>query len=273
MKYDDFIRYFDVRSKHSNGCQAICPCHSDKTASLSISRGRVHPIVMRCFAGCSNEDILSAVGLKVSDMFEEKPQKTWRDFLEWDGRKIEKVYNYYSFYSDDYGYSRIRFVGTKRMTIGRFVGAVEDSNIDVTITKNGSIASQFPFALYGNLQLVKQAIAKNKYVFVTEGEKDTDTLTRLGYPSCTYGSSDSWYKELAECFRDARLIVLADNDDVGRKVAKRIRTDVKGLAMECYVVVPMPDMMHGDITDFFDAGHTKNDFERMIREHINEQRT
>jgi hypothetical protein len=38
---------------------ARCPAHEDGTASLHISRGDKHPIVLKCHAGCDPVDILS----------------------------------------------------------------------------------------------------------------------------------------------------------------------------------------------------------------------
>lgn len=56
------------------GFMARCPCHDDRTASLSVtlkaeSRGDI--ILIKCFAGCQTSSILDAVGLTFSDLFED----------------------------------------------------------------------------------------------------------------------------------------------------------------------------------------------------------
>lgn len=40
-----------------------CPAHDDKNASLSISAGRNGEVLLHCFAGCSFESIMDAIGL------------------------------------------------------------------------------------------------------------------------------------------------------------------------------------------------------------------
>ena len=47
---------------------ARCSAHDDRTPSLSISL-RGDSIALYCFAGCSTEDVLSAIGLTFSDLY------------------------------------------------------------------------------------------------------------------------------------------------------------------------------------------------------------
>ena len=46
-----------------------CPAHDDKEASLSITTGSNNCILLKCFAGCSANDIVTALGLKLSQLF------------------------------------------------------------------------------------------------------------------------------------------------------------------------------------------------------------
>jgi putative DNA primase/helicase len=55
---------------------ALCPAHPDKTPSLSASVGSDDRVLLKCFAGCSVEQICGAVGKKVADLFAPKPQTT-----------------------------------------------------------------------------------------------------------------------------------------------------------------------------------------------------
>jgi len=50
--------------------RALCPAHGSKSRSLSVREvdGRV---LIHCFAGCEVEDILAAVGLQFSDLYEQ----------------------------------------------------------------------------------------------------------------------------------------------------------------------------------------------------------
>ena len=46
-----------------------CPAHQDRSPSLSVSRGRDDRMLLHCFAGCSTEAVLGAVGWRFVDMF------------------------------------------------------------------------------------------------------------------------------------------------------------------------------------------------------------
>ena len=53
----------------SSGWQARCPAHDDGTASLSVSEGTDHRILLHCHAGCSPESVVGAMDLKLADLF------------------------------------------------------------------------------------------------------------------------------------------------------------------------------------------------------------
>ena len=54
---------------------AKCPAHDDRKNSLSVTQERDGKILLHCHAGCQTEDILSAMGLTMKDLFPE-PMKT-----------------------------------------------------------------------------------------------------------------------------------------------------------------------------------------------------
>lgn len=51
---------------------ACCPAHADKSPSLSIKRVDDRALV-HCFAGCHIDDVLTAIGLELGDLFD-KPK-------------------------------------------------------------------------------------------------------------------------------------------------------------------------------------------------------
>lgn len=58
-----------------------CPAHPDRSPSLSIRPGTAGGILLRCFAGCSNENILAAGGLVWADVCpprENAPRHAWK---------------------------------------------------------------------------------------------------------------------------------------------------------------------------------------------------
>lgn len=63
-----------VKQKRHNEWVACCPSHNDKNPSLAIkydeSTGK---IIMKCWAGCDINDICTAIGIEVSDLFPDAP--------------------------------------------------------------------------------------------------------------------------------------------------------------------------------------------------------
>src|SRR5215471_7483754 len=59
-----------LQAKRSGaGWIANCPAHEDHKPSLSISEGADGRALLKCFAGCSTESVLAALGLRVRDLF------------------------------------------------------------------------------------------------------------------------------------------------------------------------------------------------------------
>jgi hypothetical protein len=71
-----------------NSFVACCPAHQDKSPSLAI-RQADERILLHCFAGCSVDDIVSAVGMELSDLFQ--------DGQKWHRQKPVK----HAFYASD----------------------------------------------------------------------------------------------------------------------------------------------------------------------------
>jgi hypothetical protein len=78
MKLDQFLTKLDrVKSTGTNQWVACCPHHGDKRPSLAIKHDTVTgKVLVKCWAGCDIEDIMAAVGMKVSDLFPDKPEYT-----------------------------------------------------------------------------------------------------------------------------------------------------------------------------------------------------
>src|SRR6266516_5103205 len=51
------------------GWRACCPAHTDRKPSLSIGLGEHGQVLLKCFAGCSLERIVEAMGLTMTDLF------------------------------------------------------------------------------------------------------------------------------------------------------------------------------------------------------------
>ncbi len=260
MTYEESLSHFRVVKRYSDKAQCRCPCHDDRRASLTITKGKKCTLLY-CHAGCQFEDILQAVNLKKSDLFyEERPLgSSWRAYIECrEGRKIEAIYNYVSI-NDDYAFTKVRLQG-KKMIYGMLVSERFTYGLEGR-TRKGLCAV---YAL-DSVQAINKAASEGKPIFIPEGEKDADVLAKQGYTAFTYGGVNDWVADMAQLCKGAVVYILADNDEPGRRVANTIQNDLRGIAKSAKVIVPMPDIPKADISDYFAEGHTKEEFEQLLK--------
>jgi hypothetical protein len=73
---DVVLASLDNPRRSGKGWTARCPAHDDKGPSLSINEGDDGRVLLHCFAGCSTAEVVSAVGLTLSDLFERPDWKS-----------------------------------------------------------------------------------------------------------------------------------------------------------------------------------------------------
>lgn len=77
MKIEEFLsRLQGVSESGAGSWIACCPAHEDSNPSMSVSIGDNGGILVHCHAGCSAESIVGALGLKMSDLMKDSPDKT-----------------------------------------------------------------------------------------------------------------------------------------------------------------------------------------------------
>lgn len=69
---------------------ACCPAHADKTPSLSI-RDTGEKVLIHCFAGCPAEEVLDAVELRFSDLYDDKYKAAFAAACAYKGRKFKPL--------------------------------------------------------------------------------------------------------------------------------------------------------------------------------------
>ena len=94
-------------------------------------------------------------------------------------------------------------------------------------------------------------------VFCVEGERDVASLETLGLLATTNaGGAGKWRPEYGEALRGRRVVILPDNDDIGRKHAEQVARALTGVAAGVSVV-ELPGLpAKGDVTDWIAAGGT-----------------
>lgn len=259
MTFEKILSYFQVIRKYDDKVQARCPAHNDRQASLTITKGR-NCTLLHCHAGCEFGTIIQAVGLKKQDLFyEDKPlNSNWKSYVEnREQRRVEAVYNYISL-NGAYTFTKIRLEGKKIL-----YGILDNERF--TYGLGGKHRSELK-SLYFNPRETQRAISEGNPIFYVEGEKDVDTLKSKGYVAITAGGVNDWQSDFAQVFKGADVYILADNDEVGKRLANRVQSDLQGVAKSARVVIPVPDIPKADISDFFAAGHSREEFEQLLKE-------
>jgi hypothetical protein len=64
-------RLSKVKQRKPDQWMACCPAHDDRDPSLSIKEAHDGKVLLHCWSGCTADDIVAAIGLELSDLFEE----------------------------------------------------------------------------------------------------------------------------------------------------------------------------------------------------------
>ena len=211
-------------------------------------------------------ELKSAFNIKDSPIGKNTVKEAWIVYLE---RKFNAKYiEYYDYFLTDqsgkavYAYTKVRLqdkAGKKKLIYGRFNG---DRFI---LGLQGKKAKDI-LAIYGSsVFAIQKAIDRQETIFYVEGEKDANTLMEKGYTVFTCGGSGDWKKGVSEIVRQANVIILADNDRPGEQLAYQVMQDLQLIANNVSIIKPMPDVTKGDITDYFEAGHSVEEFETLIK--------
>lgn len=243
MTYDKFLK----KLQGVHGKTALCPAHDDKRRSLShsVKNGK---ILIHCHAGCSVEDIVIAMGLKMSDLFDE-PEKNMN---------IIKVYDYY----DENNSLLFQVCRTLNK---QFFHRRPDGHGSWIWDMKG--IKPLPY----KLPELKKALEAGETVFIVEGEKDANNLASLGLTAtCNHGGAGKWKEVHSRHFpASSKVIILPDNDEPGRKHGQAVARQLAGRG--CQVkVLELPGLpKKGDVSDWLAAGGTKEDLLKLIEETSN----
>jgi 5S rRNA maturation endonuclease (ribonuclease M5) len=221
------------RGNEHRGYTALCPAHEDSTPSLSLSEGHDGRALLKCFAGCEGQEIVAALGLEWGDLFADDAPEVRSDdwtveaeyvYTNGDGGKLFKV---------------VRYVGKKFRQM-RWAGSGWEWGLEGVDR-----------VLY-RLPDVLAAKARNDLIFLTEGEKDAEAVCRAGKCGTTMpGGVGKWSDDYTETLTGAKVIILADDDDAGRKHAEEVFRRLHGKAV---VNVCLPAEGHKDIAAQLAAG-------------------
>ena len=227
---------------------ARCPAHEDRTPSLSISRGRNGRTLVLCHAHCPQTAVLDA--LRDRNLWP-PPKTNGRDRMN-GSRRIVATYEYL----DEAGtllYQVCRYA-PKDFRQRRTPGPDDPPH---------KIRDGWVWSVQGvrvvpyKLPELLEAIANQHPVYIVEGEKDTDNLTKLNIAAtCNAGGVGKWRHEHALFLTGADVILIPDNDDAGRVHMQAVARSLAGIANRIRVV-DLPNLpAKGDVSDWIAAGGT-----------------
>lgn len=224
-------RFAGARQTTRGGWEMLCPCHDDKRPSLGISVGEKGGVVMHCLAGCTNADILAAVGLTLRDL---APVATNGE------HQPETVYRY----DDEQGEPLFEVVKTADKRFWQRLPGGQKGKIEKRV-------------LYRLPDLLRAP--PHAPVFIVEGEKDADNLWKHHLPATTNPmGAGKWRQEFTDWLL-ARLpsrsfIILPDNDEPGLKHADEVLHSLKraGLKAQVRQLAGLPPK--GDVSDWLASG-------------------
>ncbi|HQJ40426.1 MAG TPA: CHC2 zinc finger domain-containing protein, partial [Exilispira sp.] len=268
IKFDEAIYKLDAK-KIGKNYMALCPCHSDTDRSLSIFKGDNNKAVFHCFAGCKHSEIYNFLNennnyiptkenINIPKNNINIPKKERKYSLEFLKNNSTSLY----VYTDEN--NKPVFLVRRYSTLQKTKNFAQYSFIDSSTLKLG-LNNNKTF-LY-NLSDLISGIKEGRAIFVVEGEKDVETLKKLnliGTTSPMGGGRSKWKEHFNQYFKDARVIILPDNDLTGKEHAENIIKNLTGIAKEIKLI-NLPDLKEkGDITDWIQAGHDKKELFEII---------
>ena len=121
---------------------------------------------------------------------------------------------------------------------------------------------------YGAVRLMPLSALESNIVFLLEGEWDTFLHETMGFKAITQtAGAGTWRTDWNNLFKGKIVYIVYDCDDAGRKGAKKVATQLMGVAEKVHIIgLPLkgtPD--DKDITDYYiKNGKTAEDFMELV---------
>lgn len=194
-----------VKKVAPNTYRAYSPLRDEKEPSLYITEKGDGTILMYDHGGGKTEDILSSIGMTMHVLFTDKGNVGSRSEGSEPTRKIEAIYKYY----DKCGKCVAEKVRYSPKSFG---------------WRRQNADGSYDYHKPENVPPYNMAVLENsEAIFLVEGEKDVDTLTHYGLPAVSLpdgARQGHWPDVYTRYFSDKVILILPDNDDVGRAYSK-----------------------------------------------------
>jgi len=243
-----------------NSYMALCPAHDDKNPSLSVKEEENGKVLLYCHAGCippgdqgALQKFLDLLGLEPKDLYIQAPERLspvkkptkkeivgTYDYKDISGRMVYQVVRY-----SPKGFSQRQPDGQ-----GKWVWSLDG-------------VEPIPY----RLPELTEALKTGEMILITEGEKDVDNLYKRGFiATCNPMGAGKWSENHSRHFPlRSRITILPDNDSPGLKHAQNIARQLhdRGCSVR---ILELDVASKGDVSDWFDKGHTGEELSLLINE-------
>lgn len=232
--YDEVLARLDHVKRHGDSAMASCPSaahgkgQGDRNASLSVAY-KDGQVLINCHSLCHPQDVMAGLGMEWEDLWDE-PIKDAR------GIKVaEFIYQ--------------RSDGTPHFLVERWQKGDGKSFVQrVPGESKAGYPKDFLTCLYGVPEVLAQCKVGGDVYFV-EGEKCVHAARQMGLVATTSPNGVAgWRDYFVRWLRGAgKVIVVADNDEPGRKYAAAVCAAVRGagivaLTMRVGLTAPKADL-------------------------------
>ncbi|MBU1676220.1 hypothetical protein KKA85_10615 [bacterium] len=256
-KLDFSAVYRDIRGAKPSGnghLVGLCPFHDDHTPSFGYS---IKDGTWECFAGCGKGDVFAYLTRRSDkpfmDVLLELGDRVGVPRPE-NGAEKEPLVTYS--YRDETG--AVLFQVLRSPGKGFWQRRPNGPSGWINNLKG---VRPVPYRLPDLLA------RPDETVLIVEGEKDADRLHEAGLLATTNsGGAGKWKAAHSECLRGRDVAILPDNDAPGRDHATKVERSLQGVAASVRVV-DLPDLPEkGDVSDWFDAGHTVEELQELVEQ-------
>lgn len=194
--------------------KACCPAHQDDNSSLTVRVSEKGDLLLKCFAGCSFDDIVKALGVTKAECFASYSRKESREVCSYD-------------YCDEQGtllYQVVRFdpkdFRQRRPKDGLWEWGLGDTRR----------------VLY-RLPEVVDARNSGRRVLIVEGERDVDSLAKHGLlATCNPMGAGKWQESYSLSLIGRTCIIIPDNDQPGEKHAQEVYDSLRPHAAQVVIL-------------------------------------
>jgi hypothetical protein len=232
MKVRELLSLVKNVKKTGEGWTAKCPSHEDERPSLSINEGEDGRVLIKCFAGCSVEQVIQTLNLSIQDLFSDRSNEKAR---------IVSTYDY----TDEKGALLFQVV--------RF----EPKDFRA---RRPDVRGGWTWNLEGVRRVLYRLpdLLRTERVLIVEGEKDVEALVKVGLTAtCNPGGAGKWREDFSRALQGKEVVILPDNDEPGQKHAEQVAGSLHGIA-KAVKVLNLPGLPpKGDVSDWLSGGETR----------------